>query len=277
MHKYGALILCGILLLSCETDPKAPGTTTGGSDTDGFIANYQSVSLADTIPLSVLDSVRGLDVYFEHASVGSNISAGIDSLATSNASRYAIGRESWGSGSIENNIISWYQQNSGFGDNSRGNPGFSEKVDLFDNSIRTAGFADELDVASYKMCYIDNNIEDSEAAFEYARDSMESLEEDFPDITFIWWTMPICTDGDEVRDAYNNLVRQYCSENDKYLIDIADIECHDPQGNRLTDSNGYELLYSDYTDDGGHLDEDGAELLARAWWVTLAKITGWEN
>ena len=79
----------------------------------------------------------------------------------------------------------------------------------------------------------------------------------------------------------NTAVRNYCSQNNKILYDIADIECHDTDGNKITE-NGYEVLWTNYTtddDDGstdvGHLNDvnDVArQRAAKAMWVLLCQI-----
>lgn len=268
--------LCAVLLVSCGT-----GSNAGDDQPlSGGITIIDSLALnAADIPDAVRADIREMDVYFEHASVGSNISEGIDALVAESGGLFAIGRNGWSAegGEVSQGIIDWYTAHDGFGDNARGNPGFASKIAGFDSRMRTEGFAEVLDVASWKFCYIDNDYAGSvQDAFDAVRVSIEALEEDFPHITFVWWTMPICTGGDSSRDDYNELVRAYCVQSGRYLIDIADIECHDPAGNRLVDDEMRELLYSGYTNDGGHLNGSGAERLAFAWWVALARIRGWE-
>lgn len=275
MRVSKPLVLLGLsLVLGAACDPTASVSTTNGITVDS-----QSLNAAD-IPQATLDAIRELDIYFEHASVGGNISDGIDALAAENSSRYSIGRATWGESVDPADNLDWFDSNNGFVDFGRGNPGFAAKVSGFEDNIQTGGVGSRVDVASYKMCYIDYNFSgydnDIPVAFAAARDSMEALEAAYPSVAFVWWTMPIETIGDADRDAYNTLVRQYCSANNKWLLDIADIEAHDGAGTHLTDSNGYEYMYADWTDDGGHLDTDGARRLALAWWVLLARISGWD-
>jgi hypothetical protein len=43
----------------------------------------------------------------------------------------------------------------------------------------------------------------------------------------------------------------------------------------VTDGSGNDIIWSDYTYDGGHLTALGEERLANAFWVMLARIAGW--
>lgn len=273
--SLGLLFACAVIL-SCATgtDPKDAANATPSS-TPAATPDFSW----DKIPDSYLSTVKSLDVYFEHASVGSNVVSGLDALSSSD-SRFAYTKGSWGNETIDGSVAAWYQANAGFGDNARGNPGFKAKVDGFVSNLSGQDLGSSVNVASFKFCYIDDDFSgfsDAQSAFDAVKSAMASLETKYPLVTFVWWTMPITTLGNASRDAYNTLVRSYCAANGKYLIDIASIECHDPSGAKKTDANGYETLVSDYTSDGGHLNDAGALLVAKAWWVTLAKIAGWKG
>ena len=178
-------------------------------------------------------------IYFEHASIRGNISNGLDDLET---------------------LDSAYDR-SNFVFLNRGNPGWQEKIDGFASNLNAASPSpDDYDAVTMKYCYIDSG-----ADFAYYRDVMVDLERTYPGTVFVWWTMPIQTDGSAQRDAFNHAVRSYCRANGRLLFDIADIESHDPDGNAVTDA-GYEAMWPAYSDDGGHLNETGRERVARAFW-----------
>jgi hypothetical protein len=243
----------------------------------GFTIDHTTVN-ADAIPDSILASAKQLDVYFEHASVGGYIMDGMDALAAADP-RYTYTRHSDSSsndapptlGQLQG-ISTWFGANSGIADFMRGNPGPAPKVSYFVTSMATIGPAAP-NVAMFKFCYIDNQAP-ALAKFESVRDTLESLTSQYPNITFIWWTMPVETTGDPVKEEYNNLIRNYCRAHEKVLFDIADIECHNPAGVKNT-NGGYEALCSEYNLDGGHPNPVGAERRARALWCLLAGICGW--
>lgn len=112
---------------------------------------------------------------------------------------------------------------------------------------------------------------------------METLQARFvddPTKFLVWWTMPILTtnDGNQAaRQAFNTAVRNYAKTHPILLYDIAAIESHNLLGS-LVSSGGYEAMYEGYSSDGGHLstgDTGGAIRAAKAWWVLMSRIAGW--
>ncbi len=204
--------------------------------------------------------------------------SGFTALAGENA-RYDIPRTDY-------NFAAWFTDNNGIGNNNRGNDCPQWKADYFTASMTTGDFAESLDVAMYKLCFIDTQGTASEA-YQYTVSTMHSLETAYPGTVFVWWTIPVMTDGSARRDDYNNMIRDYCRDHHKWFFDIADIECHFPDGSLNEDASGYELLCGDddeigeteddYSSDGGHLNSFGAERIANALWVLFARIAGWNG
>jgi hypothetical protein len=216
---------------------------------------------------AAIAAAAGLKVYFEHASVGGNVCDGIDALASQAGSRYSSGRSSGDAAAAG----AWFADQAGLFDNARGNPGASAKVDIFVASMSTT-LAGAVDVATFKFCFIDSP-SDAAALFASVKSAVEGLEAAHPKVAFVWWTMPIEVSANAERQAYNDAVRAYCAANDKWLLDIADLESHDDSGAAVVDpASGDELLYAGYTSDGGHLNGVGAEKLAKAYWSLLARI-----
>jgi hypothetical protein len=189
-------------------------------------------------------------LYFEHASVGENISSGLAALFISD-SRFS-----------RSNFIFF----------NRGNPGADAKIDLFSNNLISNTPNPSLySGLMFKFCYIDNG-GDMDALFNHVRVHMEDLELRYPGKVFVWWTMPLETTGNANRDRYNLLVRNYCRDSNKYLFDIADIESHDPSGTPQT-QGGYEAMYALYSSDGGHLNSTGYDRVAKAFWHLALRIS----
>ena len=105
--------------------------------------------------------------------------------------------------------------------------------------------------------------------------------------------------GTRVSMDFNNQMRQYVQQNGKFLLDVADIESHDPWGNPCYD-NRDGVAYTapgagseNYPDDGvndpaicqhytaevngGHPGNPdvGKIRLAKAFWVLMARVAGW--
>jgi hypothetical protein len=280
-------------LSSCDSgNPSATNTpTTSPSSAVSAIIDHTDVD-ASVIPDTVIAQIKGLDVYFEHASVGGRITGGpkegvsgqnggLDLLANSN-SRYVITHAHFNDDPGYLIDANWPKTHDGYCDYMRGNPGLATKISEFNTDMRTGDFAALFDVAMFKFCWIDID-GTAQAAFDSVKTVMEALEAKYPSVVFVWWTQPIIGQNtsqqaaNKRRDDYNALVRNYCSVNKKYLFDIADIECHAPDGTIHKDTNGNYYVDASYLADEGHPNEAGATRLANAWWFLMARICGWNG
>lgn len=135
-----------------------------------------------------------------------------------------------------------------------------------------------IDVAMMKLCFVD--IEDDSYAparvFSDYRDAMERLERTHPNVRLVWWTEPLTTSDNTLRNEYNRLIRSYALAHNKPLFDIADIESHDPNGNAVTEPSGDAAMFRGYTRDDGHLVKKAQLKVANAWWYLLARLSGWK-
>ena len=59
---------------------------------------------------------------------------------------------------------------------------------------------------------------------------MAELEEDYPQVTFIYMTGHADINDDANIKAANDSIRSYCRNNNKWLFDFADFDRHDPDG-----------------------------------------------
>lgn len=263
-----ACALAATLVIAGACDLGTPDSPPAAPKTIISHENYDPSDLSD----EEIAAAAALDVYFEHASVGENVCAGIDTLIGV-PTRYACAHTTGDSGALL--ASNWFGNNDGLGDNSRGNPGAEAKLSYFNTSLG-GDLATKIDVAMFKFCWIDGP-SDPNALFASTKTMMDNLESAHPAITFVWWTMPIeTTFNEEFNDAerliFNALVREHCLENGKWLLDIADLESHDDTGAAVVDASGNALLCPAYTYDGGHLDADGQLKLAKAYWKLIAEI-----
>jgi len=92
---------------------------------------------------------------------------------------------------------------------------------------------------------------------------MNQLEEDYPNVTFVYMTGHLNGTGEGGNlNQRNNQIREFCKQNNKILFDFADIESYDPDGNYFLDKNA---------DDGCNYDSDGNGSLDANWadeWCT---------
>lgn len=249
--------------------------------------NYDPSSYSNA---EILNAVA-LKVYFEHASTGQDIvgdsttnsttgnnyddsaDCGLALLYAEN-NRYLCDRDSAESA----NDYTWFATHTGLQDNNRGNPTPANKIGGF------VGLSEDMrgaiDIAMWKYCWIDvwsetsGYISNGATAAASDIEDIETFEAANSNITVVWWTMPLQDDASyAAREAYNSAIRAYCLDNAKWLIDIADIECHNTSDEKQVDGNGREIAETSYMRaDGGHLGTDGRLRMGKAYWSLLAAI-----
>lgn len=231
-----------------------------------------------------MQTVEATRVFFAHQSVGDNI---LDALPAIYQSAHlnspiplALDAKLPGSGGF---IVHTH-----IGTN--GDP--LGKIVAFDRALRS-GLGQQTDVAVLKLCFVDFNAEtDVNAIFASYRATMASLAKTYPDTRFVYTTVPLMADRDlygrvkallgrgqeydpahnAARERYNELVRaEYASSG--RLFDVAAVQSvgHGDTLRYRSSSNG-EFLAMDpaLTSDGGHLNHDGADLVARNWLAVVA-------
>jgi hypothetical protein len=259
------------------SQPASPQQPAG----DERIIDHADIAGVVTLPQAVMDAIGQQKWFFTHASVGGNMLSGMSDLHTADSLRYQLTSTSAGydSGGQRAPAPPVPTLPGKIYESSRGNPGWSAKFTIFDNSVRVSGWHDgAVGIAMDKLCYIDQDAD----AGDYL-DSMQALEDSYPGTVFVYTTMPLTDDSDSsnvLRNQYNALVRQYARDHDKYLFDIADIEAHDPGGVPQTFQSGgqtYQKLYSGYTSDGGHLNTTGRQRVAMGWYAMAALIASPED
>lgn len=222
-------------------------------------ATTQSPS-ADTEPTDGDPQVNATRVYFGHQSVGYNVLKGINLISeTSPAGRPDYVNLAEGEPLPDGGFFA----HAKIGRN--GQP--DEKLADFADTLRT-GLAAQVDVAVMKFCYLDIRANtDVDQIFDEYRSAFRTLEKEFPDVTFIYATVPLQSHrpSDNVaRTRFNSLIRKEYADTGR-LWDIARAESTEPDGDRVRGShNGqqYEAMFGGYTEDGGHLNEKGATAAA---------------
>lgn len=164
--------------------------------------------------------------------------------------------------------------------------GTREKVNQFVNNVHTkiqsSNPDDDYDFFGMKICYLEAG--DSGENVQYYIDKMNQLEQSYPNKRFIWTTGVLLNESQSFWDltkcrnqeAFNNTVRAYAKSHGKLLYDMADIESHDPSGNRCY--SVCESMCSEYQgapDKGanGHPNVEGALRLAKGFWYLMVKAT----
>ncbi len=238
--------------------------------------DHTDIDGVSALPQSTMNDIGQQKWLFTHASVGGNMINGMSDLRTADPNRYKLLPTTLGYNSAElraNNPPVPTVAGRIY-DCNRGNPGWTTKYTIFDNSVRISGWHDTaVNAVMDKLCYIDQTAD----ANQYIT-KMVALEASYPNTVFVYATMPLTTDQDynnALRNQYNAAVRSYCLTHDRLLFDIADIEAFDPNGTQYTFVYGGQTcqkLYSGYTSDGGHLNTTGRQRVAKGWYAVAAEI-----
>ena len=242
------------------------------SSLNGFIVDHSSVDSTDTIiPQAYLTAGSNLNIVFNHQSIGRNIMVGLDQLKTINYDRYYIDLRGTDA------TVAWFATHHGIGSYTIGTNGDPDsKINGFDNLMRN-GYGDVVQFAMTKLGVFDMTY-DPALIWDKYRNTYLSLQAAYPKVTFIWFTLPVKTTNDANVNKYNTLVRKYIAANvasNVILYDIADIEA---DGIRSVDAQGNitsEVMNSNYSHDGIHLNDTGMRRAARALWWLMARLAGW--
>jgi len=313
-----------ILALAC-----VPLVVTGTAEAQ-VVADHNSVALFEQIPGEYLSAAANLRMMFVDQSVGGNISEGLtclgyesDTVAPSSCKSYTHVVPEFSSPPSE---VTWshpggYNRSNWtyYGWPGNGIPpelpcasgadgSWSGYVECFIEYVDANPSA--YDVYGFQLSYLQvmpgTNIASTTTgyfvpqtrAFDVA--DVEALEARHPNRVFINNTTSLARSiGDEEATDFNDQMRAYVRAHGGYLLDVADIESHDPWGQPCYDNrdgvpyivNG--VVMENHPDDGlnlpavcpqytreaegGHLGNPdvGKIRLAKAFWVLMARIAGW--
>ncbi len=266
-----------VATLPAATSTAEPTRTLNESTpaVDQIVIDHTSLVLFDQIPDEKIAEAAKIRLLFRHASVGENINFGLSCLWGNYAGRRP---------GVCSDFYNLKYDRSNWVFQFRGNPGWIEKVDDF--VVQTDLQAEQFDALTFTLGYLDGldgmtypTISDEENFQKHFVEPLEALEARHPDKIFIYWTMSLARQGHANTTKFNEMLRGYAREHGKILIDIADIESHDPDGSLVTDANGNPIISDFYTDEvnAGHLNTLGREVMAKAFWVLMARVAGWDG
>ncbi|MGA2501878.1 MAG: hypothetical protein ABSH20_29400 [Tepidisphaeraceae bacterium] len=241
--------------------------------TTPLIVDHTSIAGVARIAQTTMVRIAStLNFLFAHASVGGNILDGMNALHSANPGRYKLGVVSTSQTPPATTIKGRVYELD------RGNPPWQEKVDSFAGYL-AGGWAAKINVAMNKFCFIDPDATVQYYALSNAKNTaMSQLEAKYPNVKFVYVTIPLTTgtDADNVkRNNFNTTLRKWARAHGKVLFDLADIEAWSPAGKQSTfTSSGttYQRLYSGYAADEGHLNTTGGKREALAWYALAAGL-----
>lgn len=268
----------------------------------GNIIDHTTLPLYDQIPAQYLRAAEQIRFYYFDRSVGQNISAGLDCLASSTWSYSPSHCRNYYTDSTLTTWKTFTANDSNIpevilfpGGNNRSNIHFEFYMagywydDVQNFVTQYPSLASQWDIISLKHNYLHVG-EDSTIARDYFNPNYNGyniydileLEARYPNKTFVYWTSSLARNtGSSVSESFNNQMREWARQNNKILLDIADILSHTPDGRECRNSQGYAIICREYTTEsaGGHLGSvsAGKIRIAKAIWILLAQLAGWQG
>jgi len=226
-------------------------------------------------------------IYFGHQSVGFNIIDGINDLKKENPNISLNIVEIKTPDEMEKHVFA----HSRIGANN--DP--SQKITDFKKYIEN-GVGDKANIAFLKFCYVDiHKDSDTAKVFSDYNKMILDVQKEFPKTTFVHFTVPLTVSktnwktwfkktmgkgelweiNDNIkRNEYNELViNQY--DKKEPVFDLAKIESTDNENNRVSFSykdKTYYSMFPGYTNDGGHLNENGRKKIAEQLLLFLINL-----
>ncbi len=242
-----------------------------------------------TVAADDLNVVCRTKVWFGHQSVGMSVLAGVDGVFAAHGIPAPPIEQ--GQAETEPGPQGGFIAHEFIGENERP----LLKIQAFDRAMR-GGVADRVDVALMKFCYIDfTSGTDVDALFARYTATMTALQTDYPDVAFVHATVPLTTESgwmhklksklrssdrfspaeSAVRERFNALMVNECGDNN--LFDLAAAESTQPDGTKVVrryNGQEYAALCNGYAADLGHLNQQGAEIVAAALLRAIAQASG---
>jgi hypothetical protein len=231
-------------------------------------------SRLDAISQDRWDALAQQRIFFGHKSVGVNIVEGLHAVMAERPAIKLNIRETSAPEDLSGPVFA----HSPIGTNK--DPG--SKIARF-REIMDSGVGQAADIAFFKFCFIDvDHTTDIDALFKSYTDLITELGSRYPDLKILTFTVPLLSKPVGIKERLkkilgrlpwheeDNVKRNLLNEKLRArfagsLFDLAAIESRIDGTKKATfrkDGKDYELLRRDYTDDGGHLNSTGRQIVA---------------
>ncbi len=262
-----------------------------------IIINHQNAFLEPIPEWAIKLASDSLHIAYGHTSHGSQITTGMKALALQSTKLKGY----------KGDFYCWEDYFEVYGDNpcmdiddkfvpgDLGHNGDTGWADRTRNYLTSKERAKDINVVMWSWC--GGCSDNTDAGIQTYLDAMNKLENDFPNIIFIYMTGHLDHWSDEKLKHNNQLIRDYCIANNKILYDFADIESYDPDGNYYEYSNDNCDYYNENGDNLGNWAQEwqdshehgvdwyncsaahtkalnGNRKAYAAWWL-WARLIGW--
>jgi len=259
---------------------------TGLFSQSAIIIDHSCTHLS-TVPIGYINMAKSdLKIWYGHTSHGSQITSGIDNLQNHIGEPYTFNPS--GSGGALS-----YQEQTGV---DLGHNGDTSWAQVTRQVLNTPG--NDRNVIMWSWCggVSDNTVE----GINIYLNKMTGLENDYPDIQFVYMTGHLDIWAYTNLKARNQQIRDYCQANNKILFDFADIESYNPDQEFFDYANDNCNYYSgpggsllgNWADEWcaanpgsdlcwscscAHSKSLNCNLKGRAFWWMMARMAGWEG
>jgi hypothetical protein len=272
------LLVIIAIISSCFVEVQA-------NDATGSIIINHSNTRLDQIPAEWISAAKSsLHIAYWHTSHGSQVTDGMRGLASWKGSLYSLNNGG------SNGALDFMDSNS----TDLGNGNWPQITRNYLNSNP------DTNVVMWSWCGQVGDSGSDNVVTDYLN-LMSQLENEYPNVYFVYMTGHLDGTGENGRlNLRNNMIRQYCINNNKILFDFADIESYDPDGNYYLDKGANDGC--DYDSDGNgsrdrnwardwqnshtvnvdwyncssaHSEPLNANMKAYAAWWMFARLAGW--
>jgi hypothetical protein len=224
MSKLTRFICHSMVIICCATLL----LTVGSAWADPVIIDHRHTDITQIPQTAIEQAKTNLHIAYGHTSHGSQLTSGMTGLvAFANAGGLGL--------SLPTDIFEW---------NNGGNNGALDFHDQamagdvgyypqWENNTRT--YLDnpanaDVNVIIWSWCGQASDYTEQEMIDRYLA-PMAQLEQDYPDVTFVYMTGHLDGGGETGNlNQRNQQIRNFCTTNEKALYDFADIESYDPDG-----------------------------------------------
>lgn len=240
-----------------------PADQGGGSS--AVVADHAAANAFAAIPATALDNARQAfgTIFYGHTSHGSQIVTGLNMLQSEDGAKYKAPTLIEPGGDLGHN-------------------GDTAWVTTTRNALAQPNHGIKMVVWSWCGGVSDN----TKAGIDTYLDEMNKLEQQYPNIVFVYMTGHLDGTG-PTGNLYrgNDQIRDYCKKNGKVLFDFADIESYDPAGTYYPDESDGCGWCSTWCQSKScpscgscaHSHCFNCYRKGQAFWWLLVQLTGWSS
>ena len=299
-----SLLAINYFLFTSEADAQVDPNLHARLLANPIVIDHNDVGLFDQIPDQYIQRAKSINMTFMDRSVGDNINSGLNCLV-----------HDWShqtTAACKRDVTEGYYGVKADNYYTRANWEFYWSPTNLWNEITTAFFTEVVpnrlsqDILTFQINYLalanDSHVNDApgsqntayspgffygypQTANRYDISDVEAWQAANPNRIFFHWTASLARNiGTYNSTVFNDSMRSYANSHHQILLDYADIMSHDLNGqpcydNITGDGADYPAICTDYTSEinGGHLGSmaTGTLRIAKAYWVLMAKIAGW--